>query len=579
MADPGPGLDSFLATLGPAAAGARATLGRLERERFVPRLWAREPAVFKADPAHQQVVRNRLGWLGVVEPMRQEAAGLRAFAGEAREEGLTHALLLGMGGSSLAPEVLRLTFGVVPGGLDLRVLDSTDPAAVAATAAALPLERTLVLVSTKSGTTTETLAFYAYFRERLRHAVGERAGRRCVAITDPGTPLERLAREAGFRRTFLNPADIGGRYSALSYFGLVPAALIGLDPAALLDRAAAMAKGCAAEVPAGDNRAVRLGVALAELARAGRDKVTFFLSSGIAPFAAWVEQLLAESTGKEGRGLVPIADEAPGPPAVYGGDRVFVVMALEDEAPAVERAAAPLAAAGHPVLRLRLGDPLDLAGEFFRWELATAVAGALSGIDPFDEPNVQESKDNTGRLLAEFEAQGRLPSEPPAWERDGLSASGGPAGEAPRDLPGLLAAHFRALRPGGYAALMAYLAPTGAHTRLLQAVRHRLRDALHVATTLGYGPRFLHSTGQLHKGGPPSGCFLQITADDPADQPIPGRPYSFGILKQAQALGDLGALRGRGRPVLRIHLHGEVAPALERLLLAVEKAPLAPVRR
>ncbi|HEV8676361.1 MAG TPA: hypothetical protein VGX21_20180 [Methylomirabilota bacterium] len=568
-------LDEFLATLGPAAEPVRATLGRLEREQFGRRLWARDPAIFRPDAAHERVIRNRLGWLGIVEPMRREAEALRAFAAEVRGAGLTHALLLGMGGSSLAPEVLRLTFGVAPGGLDLRVLDSTDPAAVASVARALPLDRTLVLVSTKSGTTTETLAFYAYFRERLEALVGGRAGQHCVAITDPGTPLERLAREAGFRRTFLNPPDIGGRYSALSYFGLVPAALLGLDLPALLDRAAAMAAACGPDLPSADNPGLRLGVALGELARTGRDKVTFFLSPGLAPFAAWVEQLLAESTGKEGKGVVPVADEAPGPPAVYGGDRVFVVLALEKEADTADAAAAPLAAAGHPVLRLHLADLTELAGEFFRWEVATAVVGALLGIDPFDEPNVQESKDNTSRLLDLYVKEGRLPDESPTWRGNGLEVYGGDGG---RDLAGLLAAHCRALQRGHYLALMAYLAPTASHTRALQGLRHRLRDRLHVATTLGYGPRFLHSTGQLHKGGPRTGCFLQFTADDPADQPIPGRPYSFGVLKRAQAAGDLGALRAKGLPALRVHLTGDVAAALARLAAAIEEAPLAPVR-
>jgi hypothetical protein len=395
-----------------------------------------------------------------------------------------------------------------------------------------------------------------------------------VAITDPGTPLERLAREGGFRRTFLNAPDIGGRYSALSYFGLVPAALLGLDVAGLLERASAMAAACGPDVPPADNPGLRLGTALAELARAGRDKVTFVLSPTLAPFGVWVEQLLAESTGKEGRGLVPVADEAPGPPAVYGGDRVFVVLALEKEAEAAGAAVAPLAAAGHPVLRCQLADLSELAGEFFRWEVATAVAGALLGIDPFDEPNVQESKDNTSRLLDGYVKDGRLPPESPSWRGEGLEVYGGTGAS----LPEILAAHARHLRRGHYLALMAYLAPTAGHTRALEGLRHRLRDRLQVATTLGYGPRFLHSTGQLHKGGPRTGCFLQLTVDDPVDQPIPGRPYTFGVLKRAQAAGDIGALRAKGLPALRVHLTGDIAAALGRLTAAVEQAPLAPVR-
>jgi len=497
-------------------------LVELERADVPKRIWGRDPTVWKPDPGTPEI-SDRLGWLNVGEMMAQQVKPLAAFAEEIRRE-FDRVVLCGMGGSSLAPEVLWRTFGRQTGYPALAVLDSTDPRAVTAALAGGDLERTLFLVSSKSGTTQETDCLYRYFWERA----GGR-GAQFVAITDPDTPLARLAAERGFRRAFLNPKDIGGRYSALSYFGLVPAALIGIDVGQLLHRAHRMAEACAAWVPARQNPAAWLGAILAEAALAGRNKATFVLTPGIGSFGLWVEQLIAESTGKEGKGILPVAGEPLGPPEVYGRDRVFVSLALTgEEDDATEARLRALTTAGHPVVRLSLEDRYDLGQEFFRWEFATAVAGAILGINAFDQPNVAESKQNTKDVLA-----GKQPPAPPAT-----------AAELDRFLA--------AVRPGDYLALMAYLPPTPQNDRRLGAVRARLRDRLKVATTLGYGPRFLHSTGQLHKGGLPVGHFLQITERPDRDVAIPGIPYTFGQLEAAQAEGDLRALRGRGRPALRI---------------------------
>ena len=497
-------------------------LEAMEKEQVTRRIWAHDPAVWKPDPDTPEI-RDRLGWLAVGKAMAQQAKALAAFADEARSEH-QRVVLCGMGGSSLAPEVLWRTFGAKPDFPSLHVLDSTDPRAVRQASNDAELARTLFIISSKSGTTQESDSFFRYFWERTKGR-----GAQFVAITDPGTPLERLARERGFRRTFLNPPDIGGRYSALSYFGLVPAALIGIDVAALLHRAHRMAEACAGCVPALDNPAAWLGVILGEGALAGRNKVTFALSPGIASFGLWVEQLIAESTGKEGKGILPVADEPLGAPEVYGTDRLFVAMRLGGESDAATDARlAALEDAGHPVVHLRLEDRLDLGQEFFRWEFATAVAGAVLGINPFDQPNVAESKANTKAVLAKRAAP----------------AAAASAAELERFLAGI--------KPGDYLALMAYLPPTADNDRRLAAIRLRLRDRLRVATTLGYGPRFLHSTGQLHKGGPPIGHFLQITDRSTEDIAIPGEPFGFRELEAAQAEGDLQALRARGRPAIRI---------------------------
>ncbi len=528
----------------------------LENRGFVESLWVKDASLWTDDSAQQALIRNRLGWLTSPTLMRQHVDDIRGFADDIRSARYTHVLLLGMGGSTLCPEVLSLTFGAKMGFPDLVLLDSTDPATVKTTMNRINLPRTLFVVSSKSGLTTETLAFYAFFREQIERASRGKPGLQFVAITDPGTPLEKLAKGQGFRKIFLNPPTIGGRYSALSYFGLLPGALVGVDVAGLLDRAVAAVEGAGDSVPIRENPGVMLGARLASLAKAGRDKVTLVLSTAIAPFGAWVEQLLAESLGKNERGLIPVDGEPLGAPAVYGSDRVFVAVTLADEAVALEPGLAALEEAGHPVIRIRLRDPLDLGAEFYRWEIATATIGALLEVNPFDEPNVQESKDITAKLLVAYRTSRRLPEWPVDREEDGIALMTG-AGTKPLTVSEGLAAHLGLARPGDYLALQAYLLPKPETAEGLQELRRVMRDKTKLAVTAGFGPRYLHSTGQLHKGGPPSGLFIQLTADDPHDLAIPGEAYSFAVLKNAQALGDLQALRNKGRRVIRVHLGGK----------------------
>ena len=399
----------------------RSGLPKLQKQDFARRLWARDPSLWKTEPAHQRIIKDALGWLTVPQHMLGELDSLRQFVEEVRGEGYKHAVVLGMGGSSLCPDVCRATFGTAPGFLDLQVLDSTVPASVAQIEKSIDLKKTLFLVSSKSGSTVEPLSFYAYFSYLVERAKGDRAGENFVAVTDPGTSLEKLAREKRFRRVFYGQADIGGRYSALSNFGIVPAALAGVDVRELLKRAEEMAQACAAAVPLEENPAVALGALLAEAARGGRDKLTFVMSPGIYTFADWVEQLLAESTGKEGKGLVPVVREYINAPECYGNDRVFIHMTLTSEMNrTVQKRLEILEATGHPVVRSEFADPYDLGKEFFRWEVATATAGALLGINPFDQPNVQESKDNTSCLLAQHRAQGQFTEAAPIAEYEGV---------------------------------------------------------------------------------------------------------------------------------------------------------------
>jgi len=497
-------------------------LADLEKAQVPRRIWARDPTVWKDDPATPEI-RDRLGWLSVSDSMTEQAPVLAAFAAEIRAS-YDRVVLCGMGGSSLAALVLAASVGAAPGYPALVVLDSTDPRAVAAVAHGGEIARTLFLIASKSGTTLESDCFFRYFWE-----VAGAHGPQFAAITDPGTPLAALGRARGFRRVFLNPPDIGGRYAALSYFGLVPAALLGIDVGELLRRARHARAACGPDVPAEANPGARLGAMLATAALEGRDKLTFAPSRGLASFGLWAEQLVAESTGKEGRGVLPVVGEPLGPPDVYGPDRIFVSLTLagEDD-PARDAGLAALEQAGHPVVRLRLADPYELGGEFFRWEFATATLGAFLRVNPFDQPNVAESKANTDRVLASREAP------------------------APVANAAELGRFLATLKPPGYLALMAYVPPTAAADRRLALIQGRLRDRLRVATTLGYGPRLLHSTGQFHKGGPPVGSFLQITEPGGPDVSIPGRAFTFGALAAAQAEGDLRAHSARGRPVLRI---------------------------
>ncbi|OIP35607.1 MAG: transaldolase [Deltaproteobacteria bacterium CG2_30_66_27] len=531
-------------------------LAELKGRQVMRRIWAHDHTVWKPGSAE---IRNRLGWLNVAEVMAANTKPMRELADTLRAEGYTDALLLGMGGSSLAPEVFRKTFGVKDGYLDLAVLDSTVPGAVLAQAERLDPAKTVFLVSTKSGDTAETLSFFKFFHNRVTEAVGRgRAGEHFVAITDPGSKLAEIAQAHRFRKTFFNDPNIGGRYSALSYFGLVPAALIGVDLDTLLDRAMTAAcncEGCNCPV-GGDNRGARLGIILGELSLAGRDKLTLIASPAIGAFGNWVEQLIAESTGKEGRGIVPVVGEPPGPPEVYGKDRLFVYLRLEGD-DSLDGAVQDLENAGHPVVRLRLKDPYDLGGQIFLWEMATAVAGHRIGINPFDQPNVESAKILARRMLDDYRKEGRLPSLVPTLRAGGIAVYGDVLAETPGDA--LIAFLGQAL-PGDYVALQAYVQPGAGIDHALLALRSFLRDRYKMATTVGYGPRFLHSTGQMHKGDAGRGLFLQWTADDPLDVPIPdeaGSPASsvtFGILKTAQALGDRQALLDAGRRVLRIHL-------------------------
>ena len=537
-------------------------LGALAADDFSERLWAADPTLWKADDAaHQKIVADALGWLSVFEGVRDEVQGLTEFVDELRAEGYRSAVLLGMGGSSLAPEVMHAILGTRPGYLELHVLDSTDPAAVAAVEAAVDLETTLFVVASKSGGTTETACFHAYFYERLKELDGEHAGLHFVAITDEDTSLEKQALEQGFRAIFVNPGDIGGRYSALSFFGMVPAALMGVDLERLLDGVHAMAVACGPDVPVEQNPALQLGAAIGALAQRGRDKLTLVFDPPLAPLGAWVEQLVAESTGKEGTGILPVDLEPLGPAGDYGADRVFVAQRLAGAADAgAAGALAALRDAGQPVLEHEIADVHDLGGELLRWEIAVAAAGHVLGIDAFDQPNVQESKDITRELLGEYAASGELPAEPPADDGRRFVYPVGDEG-----LPAALRDFFAQAAPGDYVAVQAYVAPGHAAWDQLQAVRLQLRDGLRVATTLGYGPRYLHSTGQFHKGGPNTGLFLQLLGHDPDDLAIPGQPYSFGVLKRAQARGDLTALRAHGCRALRVCLGDDVPAGLARL--------------
>jgi RpiB/LacA/LacB family sugar-phosphate isomerase len=537
------------------------TLAFLESQSFLDRLWTKDASLWKGDAT---LIQNRLGWLTAATVMRTHAADLKTFADEIRRLQFSQVVVLGMGGSALSTDVFSRTFGSKMGFPDLLMLDSTHPAAVKHVLERVNVPRTLFIVSSKSGTTAETHALYAFFRERVESTMPLKPGMQFVAITDPGTPLDAMGKDAGFRHTFLDPPSIGGRYSALSFFGLAPAALIGVDTRGVIERARAMVEQSGNNVSAKDSPAVRLGAALAGLAKTGRDKVTFVLSEKIRALGAWLEQLLAESLGKDGKGLVPVVDEPLGNPLVYGADRVFVALTLGDDA-SHDAGLDALAEAGHPVIHLELQDPLDVGAEFFRWELATATAGAILGVNPFDEPDVASAKDNTARLLAQWKKTRRLPEWTPEAEEDTLALVA-KSSAAPASVAQGITAHLAQAQPGDYLAIQAYLSPSADVWNGLQALRVLLRDRLRIATTVGFGPRYLHSTGQLHKGGPAGGLFIQITGDDQDELVIPGAGYDFSTFKAAQALGDLEALHQSGRRVIRLHLRGKPAPALQQLL-------------
>ena len=538
------------ARFGTAAAAVAEALDHAQANDVAGRLWAADLSLWTQNPLVQNLIADRLGWLRVAEAMRAGVDDLTAWSAEIAEQ-VDDVVLLGMGGSSLAPEVMAAVIPQAEGSPRLTVLDTTDPAAIRRVEAGIDLSRALFIVASKSGGTLETATLAEYFWSRYVAAGVEAPGRHFVAITDPGTSLAALAQDHAYARVFLNPLDIGGRYSALSFFGLVPAALAGIDLAPLLDRVIAAGQSSAANPSVNTNPPITIGVALGALARAGRDKLTLVPSVSLQPVGAWVEQLVAESTGKEGQGIAPVDGEPLGGPEVYDDDRVFVELALAGD-PDDGRSAHldVLADAGHPVITIPLADPHDLGAHFLTWEFATAVAGSLLDINPFDEPNVSESKANTERVLGQVTASG-APFDIPAGPSDGgVQAAGSQAPDLTSALVGLLAS----VRPGDYISIQAYLDRTSTHDADLRAIQALLRDGLRRAVTLGYGPRFLHSTGQLHKGGPDTGVFLQITADRQHDVEVPGRGYTFGTLIDAQALGDFESLAARERRRLRLHL-------------------------
>lgn len=526
------------------------------------RLWNRDATLWTGADEDRW-----LGWLDCVARQRSDVERLETFAREVRRDGFRHVLLLGMGGSSLAPEVMRATFGVIPGSPELHVLDSTVPAQIEAVSHAVDLRRTLFIVASKSGGTLEPNVLADYFTDQVSRAVGaDDAGRRFVAITDPDSPLQHRAEHDGFRAVFHGEPSIGGRYSALSNFGLVPAAVMGIDVRSVLDRAVLMVQSCTAGVPPEVNPGVRLGLVIGSLTKAGRDKLTLACSPSLRALGAWIEQLIAESTGKRGLGVVPVDGEILGPPEVYGNDRLFVSVRLDGET-GHDAALAALEAAGQPVVRITLADRLDIGQEFFRWEMATAVAGAALDINPFDQPDVEVSKAATRTLTEAYEKTGALPDEAPLLGDGPLrlfAASDGLAVDT-SGAAACLAAHLNRLQAGDYFSINAYLERNAANERELQAIRHAVRDAKRAATMLGFGPRLLHSTGQLHKGGPNAGVFLHVTSDDARDVSIPGRASSFGAVKHFQAQGDFEVLAGRGRRVVRVHLGADVAAGLRAL--------------
>jgi transaldolase / glucose-6-phosphate isomerase len=543
----------------------------------VRRLWQRDASLWTGtDEA------NWLGWLGITDDQIAHNQVLARAAQDAKSGGFTHVLLLGMGGSSLCPEVLKMTFGKVAGWPELHVLDSTDPAQIKACESKIDAARTLFIVSSKSGSTLEPNIFKQYFFERAKAAVGaDKAGSRFVAITDPGSKLQQVAEKDHFRQVFAGVPSIGGRYSALSNFGMVPATVMGLDTTRFLDRTDEMVQACVSSAPVEDNPGAILGIILGTAAKSGRDKVTIVASPSISDLGAWLEQLLAESTGKEGKGIIPVDREPLGNPQSYGNDRLFAYIRLATAPDAAQDAKiAELEKAGQPVVRISLSDIYDLGQEFFRWEIATAVAGSIIGINAFNQPDVEASKIATRELTSGYEKTGSLRAEKPILEVDGIKLFSdtknadtlAAAAGADKSLTGYLRAHLKRISPGDYFALLAYIQMNEDHERLMGSMRLAVRDAKHVATCVGFGPRFLHSTGQAYKGGPNKGVFLQVTCDDAVDLPVPGQKYTFSVVKAAQARGDFQVLADRGRRALRVHLGGDLEKGLVKLDQALKDA-------
>jgi transaldolase/glucose-6-phosphate isomerase len=556
--------------LGSLATAIPGRVARLEHEDAARRMQDIDPSLWTEDAAGKHEIRKRLGWLTLPEKSRDLIPDINYFSGEVRAAGYTHALLLGMGGSSLAPEVMRLIFGVKEGGLNLAILDSTDPAQVRAAANRAPIERTLYIVSSKSGDTAEVKALLDFFWQRASKAIGNHAGEHFIAITDPGTSLEELGKVRGFRKVFLADARVGGRYSALTAFGLVPAGLLGVDLNRLLDRAAWMQRQCIHEVPAARNPGLVLGAIIAEANLQGRDKLTLIADPELAPFGAWLEQLIAESSGKQGKGILPVDGEPLAAPNCYGPDRLFAHLVSPDgtRAEANRRASIRLLKTGQPVIEFPVADPYDLGAEFYRWEYATAIACAVLKINAFDQPDVQDAKTRTNAKVEAYRQAHRLDERQPLWEADGVSVYGSSLPITSGDLKDLLSTFLGQAQPGDYVALNAYIPRNAHHEATVRKMRKAILERTHLATTCGFGPRFQHSTGQFHKGGRNNGLFLEITADETEDIEIPGEGISFGVFEHAQALGDLEALQAHGRRVLRIHLRNlgminQVAEALK----------------
>lgn len=519
-----------------------------------------------------------LGWLGITEEQIANIKSLQQIADEVKKTGFKHVLLLGMGGSSLCPEVLRLTFGKIAGFPELHVLDSTDPAQIKAIESKVDLSSTICIVSSKSGSTLEPNIYKQYFFERIKEKVGkEEVGKRFIAITDPGSKMQQVAEHDKFRNIFMGVPSIGGRYSALSNFGMVPGAVMGLDISKFLNTTLEMVKACGTTSSADANPGVILGAIMGVGANQGRDKLTIVASPGIFDLGAWLEQLLAESTGKVGKGIVPVDLEHLANPDVYGNDRIFAYLRLDPAPDAAQDAAIDtLEKAGQPVVRISLPDIYNLGQEFFRWEIATAVAGSIIGINAFNQPDVEASKIETRKLTSEYEATGHLPPETPFFEGDGIKLyaddKNAAALKSGKSLSEILKTHLNRAGAGDYFAVLGYIQMNDAHMATLQAIRHAVRDKKKVATVLGFGPRFLHSTGQAYKGGPNSGVFLQITCDDAVDLQVPDQKYTFGIVKAAQARGDFAVLAERGRRALRVHLGKNLDADLITLTRAIAGA-------
>jgi transaldolase/glucose-6-phosphate isomerase len=554
------------------AGAVAASLEDWKKNNKVARLWQKDASLWTGTDES-----NWLGWLSITEEQLAHIDALKRIAADIKKARFKHALLLGMGGSSLCPEVMRMTFGKIKGHPELHVLDSTDPAQIRAIEAKLDLKSTICIVSSKSGSTLEPNIYKQYFFERVKAKVGEKeVGNRFIAITDPGSKMQQVAEADKFRKIFFGMPSIGGRYSAISNFGMVPAAVMGVDVAKFLKNTEEMVQACGASSAADSNPGVLLGTILGVAATHGRDKITIITSPGIFDLGAWLEQLIAESTGKSGKGIIPVDRERLAKPAVYGNDRVFAYLRLASKPNMAQDAAvAALEKAGHPVVRITLPNIYNLGQEFFRWEIATAVAGSIIGINAFNQPDVEASKIETKKLTSQYEATGSLPPEVPFFEASGIKLFADEKNAVAVHGPNLVAvlkSHLARAGAGDYFAVLGYITMNPANEKALQSIRLAVRDKKKVATVLGFGPRFLHSTGQAYKGGPNSGVFLQITCDDAKDLPVPGQKYTFGIVKAAQARGDFAVLAERGRRALRVHLGKNVKAGLAALAKAVQKA-------